>query len=305
MTLVKNYHNSIDLLTNTLVLNPFNSKLQGWLTPEDALRFENFDPKEIKDHQKWIIDYVDNPDKFNVNSNFFRSDEFSDNHDGKHILFSGCSVTYGVGLYTEELWSYLLYNKIKEKEKVSGYYNLGTPGTGVFDIVSNIFKYINMYGNPDTIFIDLPELTRFYALVDSKTSAWTNEVPINRYEYLRYGYRHARYAGDRECSIVQEKLIYAYQYLFMLQTFCKFNNIQLYLFSYIDDLNYFMNITDLDSYYKLNSVDLLKKIYKYHEDNPKDKFYLIARDNNHPGTGQHYAWAEEMYEKYAMRNYVN
>ena len=183
MGIVTNYHNSIELLTNVSVTNPFDSKLQGWRSVEDALIFSNADLK-IPDHAKWIIDYKDNPDTFNINSDFFRSDEFKTAHDGKHILFSGCSVTYGVGLYTKELWSHLLYNKIKNKEKVSGYYNLGTPGTGVFDIVFNIFKYIKNYGNPDVIFIDLPDLSRFYALINS-SDQWVDTIPNNSLDYIK------------------------------------------------------------------------------------------------------------------------
>lgn len=305
MGIVQNYHNSIKLLTNVAVTNPFDSKLQGWRTVEDALIFKN-DSLEIADHAKWIIDYKDNPDTFNVNSDFFRSDEFTTIHNGKHILFSGCSVTYGVGLYTKELWSHLLYNKIKEKEEVSGYFNLGTPGTGVFDIVFNIFKYIKNYGNPDVIFIDLPDLSRFYALIDSSTDQWNDTISKNSLDYIKRNYRHANYKEQIDNqSIIYEKRIYIYQYLHMLETYCLSNNIQLYYFSYVDEVSRFINITDLQRYHNLDSNEVLSSVYNYHNNNPEDKFYLIARDNNHPGTGLHYAWSEIMFNVYKRENYVN
>jgi hypothetical protein len=304
MGIVTNYHNSIELLTNVSVTNPFDSKLQGWRSVEDALIFSNADLK-IPDHAKWIIDYKDNPDTFNINSDFFRSDEFKIAHDGKHILFSGCSVTYGVGLYTKELWSHLLYNKIKNKEKVSGYYNLGTPGTGVFDIVFNIFKYIKNYGNPDVIFIDLPDLSRFYALINS-SDQWVDTIPNNSLDYIKRNYRHANYKNQIDNqAIIYEKRIYIYQYLHMLETYCRSNNIKLYLFSYVDEVSRFINITDLQRYYHLDSNMILSSVYEYHNNNPKDDFYLIARDNSHPGTGLHYAWSELVFNIYKAENYVN
>ena len=300
MGIVNNYHNSIELLTNVRVLYPFNRKLQGWTDREyDALVFNNQDIKEadLPDHAKWVIDYKDNPDTFNVNSVFFRSDEFTRNHNGKHILFSGCSVTYGVGLYTKELWSYLLYNKIKEKENISGYYNLGTPGTGTFDIIFNIFKYIKSYGNPDAIFIDLPDLSRFYALLDKNSQSWkdTSYEPL---DYINNSYFHAHYKGLEISNIVNEKNIYIYQYLAMLESYCMSNNIKLYLFSYVDATSFFIKMTDIQRYFHINSNDLLKKVYDYHENNIEDKFYLLARDNSHPGTALHNAWAEIMFDHY-------
>ena len=40
-------------------------------------------------------------DEKEINSKNFRSNEFIKKHEGKHILFSGCSVTSGVGLFEE------------------------------------------------------------------------------------------------------------------------------------------------------------------------------------------------------------
>ena len=80
---------------------------------------------------------------FNVplNSDGFRSDEFSNNHDGLHIIFSGDSNTFGMGLEKEEIWSYLTYQEISKNVKTSGYFNLGSPGSSIMTCILNIFKY--------------------------------------------------------------------------------------------------------------------------------------------------------------------
>jgi len=309
MTWIKNYYNSSDILTNVRVAFPFNSELQGWRIVEDSLVLKGKSIDEIAHASKWVIDYKDNPDEFPINSNFFRSDEFKDKHEGKHILFSGCSVTYGIGLYTKETWSYLLYDKIKKNEKVSGYYNLGTPGTSIFDIVFNVFKYIKKYGNPDVIFIDLPDLNRFYALLDSFNGPfkWQDKIEGNPLDFIKNNFFHASQkpnAGEN-FSFVYEKLIYTYQYLSMLETYCKNNNIKLFLFSYIGMLEHFLSMTDISRYYQLKSSKIDQLVYDYHQQNKDDKFYLIARDNAHPGTGQHHAWAELMYEIYLGDKNVN
>ena len=56
--------------------------------------------------------------EYKINSHGYRCDEFTTNHKGKHVLFSGCSNTYGVGLKKEEVWAYKVYNKINKTEEI-------------------------------------------------------------------------------------------------------------------------------------------------------------------------------------------
>ena len=44
-----------------------------------------------------------------LNSSWFRCDDFKDKHEGVHVLFSGDSVTFGVGLTIVETWADLVY----------------------------------------------------------------------------------------------------------------------------------------------------------------------------------------------------
>lgn len=57
-----------------------------------------------------------------VDSLSIRTDPYTTDHDGKHILFAGCSVTHGVGLPDiQDVWTNIVYGALKANEKVSGF----------------------------------------------------------------------------------------------------------------------------------------------------------------------------------------
>jgi hypothetical protein len=306
---VNNFLGIPKIIIGTRNFHPYKKELFGNRKIFQAFNFFNLTTSSIEKikqtNNKWLLNYISEPDELKVNSNYFRSDEFKKEHDGLHILFSGCSVTYGLGLYAKETWSHKLYNKIKDSEKVSGYYNLALPGTGTMDIVANIFKYIDMYKKPDVIFINLPNPTRFYFLWDSimKNTEidWDYRYTNNMSEY----YYSAFPFGDGSDKFSESVKINVYQYLLMLNLYCKANNIKLYIFSYIDATYRFLkDFTDIENVYEINSKDLNKKIFQYVKENPKDEFAMKARDQYdekdraHLGTAFHDGWAQIMYNYY-------
>ena len=314
-TYLKNYSKSINLNVSSRVkiLNAFGKDLTCISSRHHAFVFDSVDPDDAY-FESWAFDYINEPDSLTLNSKNFRSDEFKKEHDGKHILFAGCSVTFGTGLYAKEIWPYLVYNKIKEKEKVSGYYNISMPGISTFEIVTNIFRYINNYSKPDVIFLNLPDIARFYTVIEEITSEvteWKDKLSFEKlgdFDYFKDKYFHSimPFQNKIDSSIVYEKLIYIYQYLLMLETFCKMNNIQLYIFSWSPPTANFLNsgAVELDSIYKITwpSPDWVQD---YNMKNKEDKFYLLARDKVHYGTAYHYFWSQEVYDFYMKENYVN
>ncbi len=331
------YHNipEVDVNVGERVENPLNKNLVGFSFPElvfsfnksideirsvsqNRLPYQNLE--HIAGHQPWILDYVDSPDPLQVNSLLFRSDEFKKEHEGKHILFSGCSNSYGVGLYNNEIWPWIVYNKIKEKEKVSGYYNLAITGIGTFNIVADIFKYIDTYSKPDTIFINLPNLSRFYSMPIYKDRvldftkefnflktfpSWHHTVPSNAEDdNIRPKSAWAEQKPVEKHHLIHaERFIYVYQYLMMLETFCKANNIELYIFSHNLSTNWFLDQTDLDSFKNIsrtkNDIKLTNDLmFEYISLNKNDNFTITSRDGVHEGTAYQYAWAELAYSWY-------
>ena len=55
---------------------------------------------------------------YNLNSDNFRSDEFIKKHKNKHILFAGCSNTFGEGVEYEKTWAYRLYKEISKERLI-------------------------------------------------------------------------------------------------------------------------------------------------------------------------------------------
>lgn len=104
--------------------------------------------------------------EYRYNKDWFRSEHFKTEHDGLHIVFSGCSNTEGIGQNIEETWSYRLYKDISSQHKTSGYFNLGRSGTGWQKILNNFRIYVDKYGAPDYLFVLHPNLLRGFRWID-------------------------------------------------------------------------------------------------------------------------------------------
>lgn len=221
-----------------------------------------------------------------VNGHGFRSDEFKKNHDKKHILFSGCSVTYGIGLLENEIWAKKLYNRLNIKNDLSGFFNLGLPGTSIFDIVANIFRYIDNFSKPDSIFIAMPNYQRRY--VSNPLKFNIKDQVANPKNKIYYGV----YKNNMKDEFADTLHIYAYHYLMFLEMFCKSNNIDLFYFTYTD--NYIP--MQLDRLFEINKKDLQNKLAQFCMDNPNNKYALYARDNAHFGEAYHSYWADFCYK---------
>jgi hypothetical protein len=220
-----------------------------------------------------------------INKSLFRSDEFIKTHDKFHVVFSGCSNTWGTGILKEELWSYKTYKKILENKECSGYFNLGILGTSAASIIINLFKYFKNYGNPDVVFINFPDKLRFFS-----------------YDHLKKKYYDAFYKKDSK-EILD---LINFNYYFMLEQYCKSNNIQLYSFSWIEAKQKFLfphevlevPFNSFKTYYRIDSSDIYNNLNKDRELN-KDKQHLeFARDKMHPGTSFHNYWSNFIYDKY-------
>jgi hypothetical protein len=221
-----------------------------------------------------------------INNNYFRSENFKKDHQDLHVLFSGCSYTFGHGMLENNTWSKVLHNKIQENIKTSGYFNLGTGGASIGECISLIFKYCKTYGNPDVIFLNMPNFNRFYSM----------DGNIIRFSVLIKD-------SEKVLSLL------AYQYYLMLDLYCKTNNIKLYSFTWsfcendkymgIDD----SGIKNFDTYHQYDLLDVDNFVKKYLYDNEKAK--LLADDNKHLGEPYHQYWADFIYKKYIDDNTRN
>ena len=244
----------------------------------DDIFFDEYPRTKVLKHSLWTKNFKENNQwcfEDELNDFNFRSDNFKDIHKDLHILFTGCSNTWGFALYKEEMWSKILYNKIKNSNKTSGYFNLSVPGTSILSQITNLFKYFNKYGNPDVIFFNMPDPLRFYS--------YKNRLIDSFY--------------SQESLPVLKLLIY--QNYLMLEQYCKSNNIKLFSFSWCKDTEDFMSQLFKKTYYCLgvDYEDLENYLYEY-KNKTNDIYTITARDGNHPGTGYNSYWANFMYKKY-------
>jgi hypothetical protein len=212
-----------------------------------------------------------------INSLGFRSDEFTDVHNDLHVLFSGCSFTWGTGLDIEQTWAYKLYQKINSDKECSGFFNLGSPGTSFIFQISNLFKYFKSYGNPNILFLNMTEILRFYSYSISK-----NVILDAKYK--------------REYLPIFKILVY--QNYLLLEEYCKTNNIKLISFSWEQETENFLNT--FKTFYKMDQDKIYKDIHDNFNKNSSnlESTELMAKDNLHYGEIFHEVWYKKIYEKY-------
>jgi hypothetical protein len=231
---------------------------------------------------------------------------FSKVHEGKHILFIGDSFAAGDGLSLEDTWCYKVYNKISDKEKTSGYYNLGISGSSVYESIDNFFRYCSDYAKPDVVFFVTTEI-----------------------------HRDCRYFNRKFVEPLVQRMY------FYLEQYCESNNIQLYSFSWVKSVElyspepkrYRMTFTNHDeedvnilrplwieqgqwhqndfgaetfikfkTFYDYNVQDMLFSVFEYDKKSKTPDKSLWADDDVHPGTSFHDFYADFIYSKYLENN---
>ena len=236
--------------------------------------FDKYPKTKIENNENWNVYFKNKnswPFENDLNNFGFRSDNFKKDHNGTHVLFNGCSNTFGVGLNKNEMWSTIVNDKIINN---SGYFNLSIPGTSILNQIVNFFKYFNNYGNPDIIFFNMPDLIRFYSI--------KNDV-----------YCDANY-NDESLPILK---LLAYQYYVMLEQYCISHNIKLYSFSWHEETESFMSLFFNSTFYNINNKNIAEKLEKY-KNKDNEKYLITARDNTHFGIGFNLYWADFIYDKY-------
>lgn len=84
---------------------------------------------------------------------------------GNSFLFAGCSITANVGL--DEVpasgfggWSRFLTEMLQDELEISAVNNCSISGASTFEIISNVFRFLNNYHKPNFIFLLLPPIHR-------------------------------------------------------------------------------------------------------------------------------------------------
>jgi hypothetical protein len=222
-------------------------------------------------------------DLYRRNSLRYRSDEFTTEHNGKHILFAGCSVTYGDSLPEHLIWPKIVYERISSQEKTSGFFNLGKPGASTLDILNSVSEYINTYGRPDVIFILFPDKIR------DATHFGVIENPMLENKLYSTGVQMYRLLRDMMTANGGIVLSTSWDEEATLTLNDTSGRTKYYPISLEESFQQFLY------------NDLVEYIYKFDEqnkDHPFKDFILKAADLAHPGIAEHEFYANLLYNGY-------
>ena len=221
---------------------------------------------------------------YNLNNYCHRSEDFV--NFGKRILFSGCSTTFGEGMYEDKIWTKSLFNKINNDHV---YQNMSFTGGSAQKIVRNIFLYCEKFGNPEMIFVLFPNSER-YELVKSSRKSFVQK-------------------GEDENDKIKSEIATA-SYLTniaVLESFCNINNIKLIWSTW----NHTVINTIKNRNIKFNNFLITsrggnreifeKKLFNLSNEMENNKYNMLARDLDHPGILEHEIYSEEFYNEYLRR----
>lgn len=201
------------------------------------------------------------------NSFGFRSDEFKKDHQGKHILFAGCSNTWGSGLELHETWHHFVLEELKKEELISGYYNVAINGGSIQFEIIQIFKYMKVFGNPDVIFFNMPNVIR--------------SVGLNKFGVLQTTqFFDKDDDNDRYKNSIEFNNYMNIQMYSMLEMYCLSNNIKLISFSWSYDTDKF---NKFDSFHEILDTRKQKAYAMLYPIDQVRPIHIKARDRTHQG----------------------
>lgn len=275
------------------VVRPHPYMMQDYLEASNY-KYENeyhfFDrtlPENIQN-----INVFKNPVEYKLNKYLFRCDQFTSTHKGLHILFAGCSETFGEGGNISDSWSRKLYDQIKLNNEVSGYFNISSPGFGWEDIIHNTQRYVELFGSPDIIFILAPNIVRYLEYEkESDKFKMVHKYPSNT-------------KNKRYFKLYAEKFV---SWTFMFKHFvnyCNTKKIKIVFTSWSQhDIDNFIRIKSFSDLFispgKILTIDNLENLY-----NNLQADDILRRDGNHRGNIFHNNIANKFIE-YLNINQIN
>lgn len=234
--------------------------------------------------------------RYYFNSYGYRSDEFTDFHDGEHILFAGCSETEGIGGNLDSCWSYMTYKKLSETKKVSGFFNLSRGGWGHDVIIANIMQYIKKYGKPNKIYILFPNLSRDFE--------WqTNENGEEVYLYsIKTAFYNRKLFMLKDGSVRQKQTLKEQResipkfinLIKLFEEYCWSNNIELVWSTYsVPDGKNYKNLNVFKNFIEMSDADdIFSKGKNLFDDEVLSKKNLVTKRDGHLGYLFHHWWSQ-------------
>lgn len=224
------------------------------------------------------------------NSLGLRSAEFKKNHDGKHVLFMGCSETQGSNDCLEDTWAQILYSKINNEENLSGYFNLSKLGSSLVVQILDFLNYVNEYGKPDEVFFLIPETSRSISYDDKS----------KRFEIFNMALEENRFGNQTLLNAFANSVLY----LKMFELFCKNMDIKFIWSTWTKEDQYFKAL-NFDNFLYLdmkNFETIVKDNFDKYQDSKRSVKNNLWKTDGHFGLIVHKYWAEMFYKKRENEN---
>lgn len=261
-------------------------------------------PIELSQPGSDIVD--DGSIKYSYNNEWFRSDDFTDQHPEKnHILFAGCSETEGIASPLEEVWSKMLHTQLKNNSiDVGGFYSIARAGYGWQKIITNFMIYVEKYGFPTHLFVLLPNLSRGYRWRE-EASAWfyiqkfpfKGQVPAEEEGF----FQNNTTPEDHKQFFIDFSVSWQ-----LFEKYCESNGVKLLCSTW-----------DFPEAYNIERFNHLKSFFSIPEENEIENFIRskrpdgkllegdLRRRDGHSGRIQHEYWLEKFSNEIDKRGLFN
>jgi len=212
--------------------------------------------------------------KYRMNNFGHRSEDFDVLDKSKtNILYAGCSMAFGEYLPEGYSWQYHVHKGMSKKFDTSKPFTLSYPGGSVQKIIDNIYKYINLFGKPDYIFLLIPDLFR---------TNW----PTKDGDLFVIKMRHQNDL-DSSSTMSEHSMVYSCQaYYRSFEIFCSQLGIKLYTSSWDDETSHIFSTLGFSNYGNMDlerEEDFLMSLNKGELEGYDKDFLISAADSVHPG----------------------
>jgi len=215
---------------------------------------------------------------YKINKYGFRTNHLEKlNKKNVNVLFLGCSITSGVGLPEELIWTSLVTKELKKRFGNVVSYNLAVHGSGVDQNFHNLRVFIEKYGKPDYVFMYLPGFERFVIYNDKAnyflkiTGAEKGSESYKKFRVVKQLVKH---------SSLEDLILSAVEKIHMIEFICNSLNIKLIWSTWHENYMHICESVNFKNYIHVHS-----KIFPENINNVP--YWLVARDLTHFGSGYH------------------
>lgn len=287
-----------DIPANSILHNSVFTQ-RGFLESASAMEYLEVNHQAFYVHQvdqSEEKNYGDVINKYELNSLGYRSNEFKE----VPLVTAGCSVTYGIGVPQETIWSTIVAKNLNLE-----HVNLAVPGWSAEAIVDNLFKYFYNYGNPKYLFVLFPDYNRIvftshkdYAVTDSGHS-FSSYIKISNCHLPETAANEretfSKKPHDIKNLITPEYGLYrALKSINLLISYCKAANISLVWSTWHHELDKIIRIAKEEwnsvsySGYVFTDYDIERfDCHQEYADKYKTNFYRGLDNINKPGALRH------------------